>query len=210
MVLYFDDYDLACFDGYSFRRDKKTGYYLSSKKIDGRRKRLHVYVWEKYNGKVPKGYAVHHIDEDKRNNEPSNLTIITKKEHAVLHGETKSEEQRERMAENVVLYAMPKAKEWHGTEEGHKWHSEHGKEVMDNRPSVKYVCTYCGNEFETKHLYGKGSNTFCSNKCKAAYRRESGVDDVVKICEKCGGEYVANKYQKTKYCERCKHRRGRN
>lgn len=38
MVQYVDDGDLACFDGLSFRRDKKTGYFLNAKT----HKRLHV------------------------------------------------------------------------------------------------------------------------------------------------------------------------
>ena len=45
-ITYKDGY--AYVDGYKFRKDSKTGYYLSSKKIDGRRPRLHVYVWEKH------------------------------------------------------------------------------------------------------------------------------------------------------------------
>lgn len=43
MVQYFENGDLAFFNGVYFRRDKKTGYFLSSTKP---RKRLHVYVWE--------------------------------------------------------------------------------------------------------------------------------------------------------------------
>ena len=54
------------FNGKMFTRDEDTGYYLcSSKSADGSRKRMHVYVWEYYNGFVPSGYHVHHKDEDK-------------------------------------------------------------------------------------------------------------------------------------------------
>lgn len=206
MVAYYDDNDLACVDGYSFRKDKKTGYFLSSKLIGGKRKRLHVYIWEKYNGEVPRGYAVHHIDENKMNNELSNLTVITSSEHSEIHGETRNENVRKKLAENVVKYAMPKAKEWHGSEEGKMWHSEHAKKVMSKRLPKKYICDNCGKEFETKHKYGEQQNKFCTNNCKSAFRRKSGVDNVVKVCERCGCEYVSNKYQKTKYCENCRHR----
>ena len=47
MIEYHDD--IAEIDGISFRKDKKSGYYLSSKAIQGKRKRLHIYIWEKYN-----------------------------------------------------------------------------------------------------------------------------------------------------------------
>ena len=51
------------FDGRKFTRDEKTGYYLcSTKDLIGSRKRMHVYVWEYYNGLVPEGYHIHHID----------------------------------------------------------------------------------------------------------------------------------------------------
>ena len=53
------------FNGLKFTRDDKTGYYLNST-IE---KRMHRYVWEFYNGPIPKGYDIHHKDEDKANNE---------------------------------------------------------------------------------------------------------------------------------------------
>jgi hypothetical protein len=62
------------YDGYIFTRDKKSGYYLSAKPIhNDKRIMLHRYVWIKYNGEIPKGYSVHHIDENKENNDIMNL-----------------------------------------------------------------------------------------------------------------------------------------
>lgn len=209
MIQYFDDYDLACVDGYSFRRDKKTGYYLSSKKIDGRRIRLHVYVWEKEHGKTPKGYAIHHKDENKKNNEIENLVLLKNEDHSVLHGSMLSNEARAAMAKRVTEIAMPKAKEWHSSKNGHDWHREHALKQWENKGTKTYKCMWCGRQFETKHDYAKTSNIFCSNNCKSAYRRASGVDDVTKICERCGNEYRSNKYQKTKYCPNCKNRKNR-
>ncbi len=201
MVQYVDDGDLACFDGLSFRRDKKTGYFLNAKT----HKRLHVYVWEYYNGsEVPKGYNVHHKNFDKNNNEIENLVLMTAKEHSNLHGSSWSEERREWARENLAKNARPKASKWHGSEEGKKWHSQHAIETFKNMPLKSYRCTFCGKEFETKATYGENKNRFCSNKCKSAYRRKMGFDNVTKICERCGGEYVANKYKKTKFCQSCK------
>ncbi|MBQ8401614.1 MAG: HNH endonuclease, partial [Clostridia bacterium] len=190
-------------------RDKKTGYYLSSKKIGRSRKRLHVYVWEYYNGKVPYGHHVHHADEDKGNNEIENLVIIKAADHAELHGDSADEKTLQKKRENLCRNAVPKAKEWHRSEEGQKWHSEHAKQTQANMQSRQYVCTYCGNVFETTKAYKQTQNTFCSNKCKAAYRRKMGYDDVSKICEVCGNEYTANKYQKTKRCPVCRDKKNR-
>ena len=201
MVQYFENGDLAFFNGVYFRRDKKTGYFLSSTKP---RKRLHVYVCLFYNGKFPKSYQIHHIYCNKNNNEIDNLKLISKSEHAVLHGSMLTDKQKEERKINLQKNATPKAAEWHKTNEGKEWHSKHAKATFINMPFKKYVCSFCGKEFETKNRYGKNQNTFCSNACKSAYRRKMGVDNITKICEKCGSEYIANKYQKTKRCPSCR------
>ena len=200
MVQYFDNGDLACFDGLSFRRDKRTGYFLNSTI----HKRLHVYVWEHYNGEVPKGYHIHHKDHDKNNNEIENLVLLSAHEHQTLHGNSWSEERKEWARQNLINNARPKASEWHGSEDGKKWHSGHAKEVWANIKPNKYVCSNCGKEFETINVYGENQNHFCTNACKSAYRRKMGFDNVTKVCEICGGEYVADKYQKTKRCPSCR------
>lgn len=41
MIKYYDDKNVAIVDDYVFNRDKKTGYYLSSRKIGDKKKRLH-------------------------------------------------------------------------------------------------------------------------------------------------------------------------
>lgn len=47
---------------------------------------LHRWVWKKYNGRNPKqGYHIHHIDEDKYNNDPRNLEEIPGDEHYEKH-----------------------------------------------------------------------------------------------------------------------------
>ena len=76
MIQYYEDGDVAIFDNLVFRRDKKTGYYLNAKT----HKRLHVYVWEHFNGKIPRGCEIHHKDFDKSNNEIGNLQMLTKKD----------------------------------------------------------------------------------------------------------------------------------
>ena len=204
MVQYFDNGQIACVDDYIFRRDKKTGYYLSTKAIGKKRKRLHVYVWEKEHGEIRKGYQVHHIDHDKGNNEPDNLALLTVKEHRQIHAKEMSEEAHSRMKRNLSENAITASKAWHGSPEGLEWHRQNGIKAMRNRKPTSYKCTMCGGDFQTKHIYGKDENRFCSNKCKSAYRRKSGVDNADKICEKCGEKFIANKYAKVKYCTRCK------
>lgn len=53
----------------------------------GNRVHTHQRVWCESNGKteVPKGFDIHHIDEDKFNNDLSNLMCLTRSDHMKLH-----------------------------------------------------------------------------------------------------------------------------
>jgi hypothetical protein len=61
----------------------KRGYYIIS--FEGKIKYEHHYIWEKSNGQIPKGYAIHHIDFNKLNNKLENLEMLNHSEHAKKH-----------------------------------------------------------------------------------------------------------------------------
>lgn len=47
---------------------------------------VHRFVWEAYNNEViPKGYEVHHINKNCKDNHPSNLEVLTIQEHRNWH-----------------------------------------------------------------------------------------------------------------------------
>lgn len=175
------------FNGRKYRRDKKTGYYLNSTTHE----RLHRAVWEYHNGAIPDGFHIHHIDEDKSNNEIVNLAFLPGRVHAYLHGKERDRYHHDEMIENLEKNAMPKAAEWHGSKAGREWHSEHAKKSAANMVKREYVCLNCGKKFYKKPL---GENKFCSNACKSAYRRKSGVDNVVRKCAIRGKEFTTNKH----------------
>lgn len=202
MIDYSEDKQTALIDGNSFRRDKKTGYFLSSRPIKyGKRIRLHVYVWCKYNGDVPKGYSIHHKDEDKYNNDISNLQLMSNSEHTALHAQESVLKNYDKIVKNLKENAIPKSKEWHKSKEGHEWHKKHYEDMKDKMYVLKeFTCLECGKKFSSKKYTAK----FCCNSCKSAYRRKSGVDDIMKVCESCGRLYKSNKYQRTKHCELCR------
>ncbi len=65
------------------------GYY---RKTRGDRSYLHRDVWAHYNGPIPDGYDVHHVDHDKTHNSLPNLGLLTKADHTRLHAADAAEE----------------------------------------------------------------------------------------------------------------------
>ena len=53
--------------------------------VSGKNIQLHRYVWEKYNGEIPKGYYIHHIDGNKSNYNIENLSMETPSDHLKIH-----------------------------------------------------------------------------------------------------------------------------
>ena len=188
-------------DGIKFHLDEKTGYYGGYVSKGDRKIRLHRYIWEKYNGEIPKGYHIHHKDKNKFNNNIENLEMLTASEHEKLHELLRSENEIIVRKQNLEKYARPKANEWHGSEDGRKWHKKQGFEVAKKLKNIKIekICKYCGKQF-----FDNGFNkaSFCGNNCKSKWRRKEGLDDVEKICAICGKTFKANKYDKVKTCSK--------
>lgn len=144
-------------------------YYFCGFYFQRKGKRLHREVWKYHNGDIPKGYHVHHIDGNTHNNQIENLQLIDKNTHLSMH---MSKPDRVEKSRKQLKEATKKAPEWHSSEDGKKWHSIRGKENWKLRKPITYTCSYCGKEFNTLHMYGKGQNHFCHPNCKAAYRRK--------------------------------------
>jgi hypothetical protein len=184
------------FNGVKFTRDDKTGYYLNS----SIRKRMHRYVWEYYNGEIPEGYQIHHKDKDKSNNDISNLEAIPFSNHAKLHNKERAETRYDGIVANLRENALPKAVEWHKSDEGRQWHKEH-YEKTKHKLHMKQVmiCEMCDAEYIGKL---SAENRFCSNKCKSAWRRKNGLDNETRKCAYCGAEFITSKYSKAQTCSR--------
>lgn len=198
-VQYIEKTKIAYFNGKRFTKDDKTGYYLGTTKVNGKRQRLHRYVWEYYNGEIPKGYDIHHKDHNKDNNELDNLELISKSQHSRLHCQELTEEQKQKRKENFEKNARPKAIEWHKSQEAKEWHKKQYEISLALVKPRKLKCEYCGKEYEAMPR----RNRFCSNKCKSAWRRKSGLDDIQRKCVKCNNLFVCNKYSLRKLCNNC-------
>ena len=191
-------------DGIYFYKEQNSGYYLGNVRIPGRNRRypmrLHVYIWRKHNGEVPKGYHVHHIDENKDNNDISNLTLVSAFDHLHLHGVEKSDLARE----NMKRVASPAAAKWHKSEAAKQTHVDiYNKHTRDMwMAPVEKVCEICGKTYTVNHATAYKSK-YCSNACKATARRRSSVDKIEVPCSICGKPRFINKYSKATVCKDC-------
>jgi endogenous inhibitor of DNA gyrase (YacG/DUF329 family) len=197
------------YDGYVFTKDKKTGYYLSAKPIiNGKRIMLHRYVWIKFNGEIPAGTSVHHIDENKDNNNISNLVLMSTSKHLSFHATNKIKNNYEDAKQKFLDRTQEKAKKWHRSEEGKQWHREHAKATIAKEDALARtkdaVCAVCGSEYKTTESKANTAR-FCSKKCKAKYRRIMHLDDIEKQCVICGKKFMSNKYKNVFTCgKQCK------
>lgn len=188
------------YDGKRFYEDGK-GYWLGSITDETgkpHRIRLHIYVWEKFNGAVPCGYDIHHKDHDPSNNDLDNLELIERSAHHRLH---MAERDKEELRGFLSDFARPAAAEWHRSEDGRIWHEEQYKRTLADKWDEKetLTCKWCGKPFECSVLV-KTRSLFCSNKCKTAYRYHAGLDNITRVCPICGKEFSVNKYSRTKTC----------
>jgi len=150
----------------------KQGYYLGQ--VNNQPKRLHIYIWEKHYGKIPRGFHIHHLDRDKSNNNINNLIILPRHEHLSFHS---SLEENIEKARKSIKIARIKASEWHRSKEGKKWHKKHWNNYMKEKfeDKVEKKCEVCGSAFYAVKMFAYRSKYCCDN-CKAtALRRRRGI-----------------------------------
>jgi len=172
-----------------FTRDKKTGYWLSTTIP---RERAHRWVWKNHHRSIPKGYHIHHRDEDRSNNVIGNLELLTPSEHVKKHF---TEERRAKFLK-IAEENRELTKAWHKSPEGKAWHKAHGILLWKNRKPIKKKCGRCLLQFSTKTFHQQ----FCSNNCKSAWRRSQGLDNEERTCALCEKAFTVNRYSKAKCC----------
>lgn len=182
--------EIIIFNGTEYKLMGSGKYYLSQSSTNERRKNpkgLHVAIWEYHNGKeVPKGFHVHHKDGNTFNNDISNLECVSSREHAQKHFD-----KNDPKFQKFQKAGQEAAKEWHRSEEGRKWHSEHGKNVAASLESIEITCKECGKIFESKRTFTE----YCSDKCGERWRGKHRRVEYTSKCVMCGNEFKGTKYK---------------
>ncbi len=165
-------------------------------------RKMHWDVWEYHNGSRRKGYHIHHIDGNAQNNRIENLEEVEASKHLSNH-------QKQYIKDNPKWFkefytkGTEAAKLWAKTPEGRKRKSETSKRLAQESRFWEQTfgeaeCKQCSTEFTRQTT----EHDFCSNRCKSAWRRSKGIDNVTRICKWCKKEWTLNKYSKAKCCSK--------
>ena len=141
-------------------------YYLCGFYFQHKGRRLHRAVWEHHHGPVPKGFHVHHVNDDRSDNRLANLAMWTQAEHLSHH-------YKQKPLPLPTDKTRAAAAEWHGSKAGHEWHRQHGHATAALQASrlVEKTCEMCGKLFEVQ-AHAAWRAKYCHLNCRAkAFRR---------------------------------------
>lgn len=95
--------------------------------------------------------------------------------------------------------ARIKASEYWRSPEGKVRRKEIISKYILEKPTVTGECKSCKTPFQYKSI---SKRLYCSNACKAAYRRKNRLDDVVGECISCGQLFSYNRYMLNLTCSK--------
>ena len=180
------------FNGRIYKRypeGKHPNYYYCETKST---KRIyHRDVWEYYNGAIPKGYVIHHVDFNPLNNDISNLVCITPVEHSKIHYQHNLGAISEKRMQQI------RAKNGYTKENWKERRKKSIKTVQEKRG----ICQECGKPFTVTNVHQK----YCSPNCRK--RANTRASQKEYICEYCGKHFMASSYYERKACStECAHK----
>ena len=152
---------------------------------------IHRAVYIYYFGEIPAGYEIHHIDENKSNNDISNLVMLSKSEHQSLH-------------HNGICYNKNKlvkckncGKKVEKKDTGRNafCSKKCRNEFSYKNNQIILHCKYCGKEFSTWKYSGVEC---CSPKCAQNLLGETRREE--RQCPVCGKTFETKKSAKKVCC----------
>lgn len=163
--------------------------YIKVKLTDGSVATEHQYVFARLCGSLLDGHHVHHVDDDKGNNDPSNLRQLTIFDHRSLHSKRPEHVEhlnriRHSRGNTAVLVAVNKMRigDVHHTRQKEYWTDErlakHGaaSRAAFRRSETVKVCPGCDETF-----LGNWRRLYCCKNCKARLADHRGRETPVRF-----------------------------
>lgn len=99
----------------------------------------HHLVWWKYRReRVPRGYVLHHKDENRANNKIGNLKLMTNAEHVRLHSTNPEARERARVRA-IAQYANPEARERARIAANSQWANPEARALASSRAKAQWA-----------------------------------------------------------------------
>ena len=126
----------------------RTGYYIValSKNSIVKKYQVHRLVYEAFNGQIPEGYEINHLDERPVNNRLENLNLVTHKENC--NWGTRNERSTKKRSKVVLQFTLDDVlvKEYQST---HQVERETGF-------ASQYISACCNGKYKTAYGYKWG------------------------------------------------------
>lgn len=152
------------FLGKIYYENKHDNHYVCGNK------QLHRVVWSYYYGEIPKGYVIHHIDENPANNNIENLQCMSRLEHGKIHG---GRHLKGKPMPNVERICKHCGKSFVGKHTSEYCSKECCYAEWHEKRYTESVCEVCGKTY-MRFDYNHGnvcSKTCAGRKAHAAYMK---------------------------------------
>ncbi len=156
---------------------------------------LHRDVWQYYHGEIPESHCIHHIDENKANNDISNLQMMSMAEHCNLHN------QKGRVKKICPVCGKEFELKFPSYEVNCCSPTCASKIRSKRKPSVEKICPICGKSFRL--ISPSKKQTYCSKNCAAKVTGRKKATPTTRTCPYCNKTFTVRSASSKQVC--CSH-----
>lgn len=132
---------------------------------------LHRQIWIDNKGEIPKGYIIHHKDNNPLNNEIENLELMLHGDHTKIHSkEPERLKQLQNNGRKQTERLKLSLKKYKNSKKGREFYSKNTKGSILSILPQKKECLECKIQFS---FFIKQPVKFCSKLCGARFRRKN-------------------------------------